>query len=135
VKVVIDTNVLLSSLPVTSESHLIFLSLIQDRFKLCITSDILNEYEEVFQQRANSAVAEYALDLFDILPNIILVKKYYFWQLIQSDPDDNKFVDCAIASNADYIITDDKHFKVLASIGFPKVNVLSKQEFLTLLST
>jgi DUF1016 N-terminal domain len=35
--------------------------------------------------------------------------------------DDNKFVDIAIASNADYIITNDKHFKILSKISFTKV--------------
>lgn len=40
------------------------------------------------------------------------------------DPDDNKFVDCAIASNAHFLVSQDKHFKVLAEIPFPKVNVL-----------
>lgn len=46
-RVVLDTNVLLAALPHSSDSHLIFLKLIQGAYELCLTSDILNEYEEV----------------------------------------------------------------------------------------
>lgn len=132
-RVVLDTNVLLAALPRTSDSHLIFLELIGGSYDLCLTSDILNEYEEVFQQRANPQVAALALDVLGILPNLLPVTKYYFWRLITVDPDDNKFVDCAIAANADFIVTDDKHFNVLNDIVFPKVKVVSRQEFLDML--
>ncbi len=50
--------------------------------------------------------------------------------LLENDPDDNKFVDCAIAGAADFIVTDDKDFNVLKNISFPKVAVLSSDEFL-----
>ncbi len=45
----------------------------------------------------------------------------------------NKFVDCAIAGNADYIVTHDKHFNVLKDIGFPEVKILRTDQFLALL--
>ncbi len=54
---------------------------------------------------------------------------YYKWQLITKDPDDNKYVDCAIATNAHYIISDDKHFKVLDIIDFPKIVCLRLEAF------
>jgi putative PIN family toxin of toxin-antitoxin system len=135
VKVVLDTNVLLAALPHTSSSHPIFLALVQGAYDLCLTSDILNEYEEIFQRRANPEIAALALDVLDILPNLLHVNKYYFWRLITVDPDDNKFVDCAIAANADFIVSDDKHFNVLKEIEFPKVKVISKGEFLELLES
>jgi predicted nucleic acid-binding protein len=59
VKVVLDTNVLLAALPHTSDSHVIFLELVRGTYELCLTSDILNEYEEVFQRRANPEVAAF----------------------------------------------------------------------------
>ena len=46
------------------------------------------------------------------------------------DKDDNKFVDCAIAGNAQFIVTNDKHFEVLKNIQFPKVEVVSSTDFL-----
>jgi predicted nucleic acid-binding protein len=69
------------------------------------------------------------------LPNLLYVNKYYFWRLITIDPDDNKFVDCAIAANADFIVTDDKHFNVLKNVAFPSVKVINAAEFLEILKT
>lgn len=133
-KVVLDTNVLLAALPQTSNTHIIFRHLLNGTYTLCITTDILNEYEEVFQRRANHQVAMLAIDLLEILPNLERINKYYFWNLIYTDPDDNKFVDCAIAANAHFICTEDKHFKVLESVPFPPVSVISTDEFIKILS-
>jgi len=58
-----------------------------------------------------------------------LVTPYYRFDMIKADRDDNKFVDCAIAANATYIVSDDKHFKPLRHIGFPKLAVLKLMEF------
>jgi predicted nucleic acid-binding protein len=54
--------------------------------------------------------------------------------LITVDPDDNKFVDCAVAANADFICTEDKHFKVLKKVPFPPVKVISADDFVEILS-
>ncbi|WP_170827360.1 PIN domain-containing protein [Arcticibacter eurypsychrophilus] len=45
------------------------------------------------------------------------------------DKDDNKFVDLIIAGNADYLVTNDKHFNELKNIDFPKLNIVSLDEF------
>lgn len=52
-----------------------------------------------------------------------------FFHLIEADPDDNRFVDCAICGNAELIVTNDAHFNVLKNIDFPIVDVKSIQEF------
>ena len=57
------------------------------------------------------------------------ITKYYRWELIEQDYDDNKFADCAIACNAHYLATNDKHFTISKRIAFPKVNVISVDEF------
>jgi predicted nucleic acid-binding protein len=49
--------------------------------------------------------------------------------MITQDPDDNKFVDCCIAANASYIVTNDHHFDVLKKFEFPKVETITIQEF------
>lgn len=46
---------------------------------------------------------------------------------------DNKFVDCAIASNADYLVTNDKHFDILKKVDFPKVNTIKIDKFIKFL--
>ncbi|WP_307681167.1 hypothetical protein [Segatella copri] len=50
--------------------------------------------------------------------------------MIKASEDDNKFVDCAIASNAIFIVTEDKHFKELENIPFPKVEIVGIDDFL-----
>ena len=63
------------------------------------------------------------------LPNLQLVTTYYRFQLLR-DEDDNKFADCAIAANADGIISHDRDFRVLTNIDFPKILVLDTTQFL-----
>ena len=62
-------------------------------------------------------------------PNVIRKDPHYTFALIEADKDDNKFVDCAIAANAKCIATEDKHFRVLKNIPFPKVEILGIEEF------
>jgi putative PIN family toxin of toxin-antitoxin system len=71
-------------------------------------------------------------EVMNNLNNIYLIDTYFKFNLLL-DEDDNKFVDCAIASNADFILTEDKDFNVLKQIKFPKVNVLSISQFKSLL--
>lgn len=55
---------------------------------------------------------------------------HFRFRLIEKDPDDNKFVDCAISAGADYIVSEDAHFRILESISFPKVCVIRLDDFL-----
>ncbi|WP_277881567.1 PIN domain-containing protein [Hymenobacter cyanobacteriorum] len=64
-------------------------------------------------------------------PNTSFQEACYKWQLIEADPDDNKFVDVAIAASVDYLVTNDQHFAVLRQLEFPRVPVVSLQEFLS----
>ncbi len=61
--------------------------------------------------------------------NVRKINNFYTWNLITVDPDDNKFVDCAISAGAEYIVTNDKHFNVLKDISFPKVEVADMAAF------
>jgi predicted nucleic acid-binding protein len=49
------------------------------------------------------------------------------------DHDDDKFVYCAFAANAMFIVSDDSHFDVLKEIAFPQLLVLKLKEFLAIL--
>jgi uncharacterized protein len=128
-RIVLDTNVLLVSVSERSKYHLIFKSFIQNKFHLCVSTEILSEYEEVISKVGNQILANNLLKSIENSSNTTWVNKYYNFDLIKVDPDDNKFVDCAIASNADFIITNDSHFDILKSIPFPKVEVLNIDEF------
>lgn len=73
--------------------------------------------------------AQTILQILENAPNVDLITRYFEWQLITNDPDDNKFVDCAIASNAVAILTHDKHFNILKETDFPKIAVWTVDEF------
>ena len=132
-KVVIDTNILLVSIPKQSKYHKIIQNLKDGNFNLCISNDVLTEYKEILAKKINLLVAESICEALILYENVIKTNIYYNWNLIFVDPDDNKFVDCAIAGNADYIVTNDKHFNILKSIDFPKINVINIDEFIKLI--
>lgn len=133
-RIVLDTNSLLVSIPRKSPYRPIFDAVIEGQIKLLITNEILTEYVEIIEQKSNSEVASNISEFLIQSPNVERVEVYYRWHLIEVDVDDNKFVDCAINGSADYIITDDKHFRKLSDIGFPPVKVLRTKEFLEILN-
>lgn len=122
-KIVLDTNVLLVSISRKSKLHWIFASLLNGEYILCVTSDILSEYAEIIEQQMGGTASENALGLIENLPNVELVTTYYKFGLLK-DEDDNKFVDCAIACNASFIVSHDKDFNLLKDIDFPQVKVI-----------
>ena len=69
------------------------------------------------------------------LPNVNFHTAYYNWRLIAIDEDDNKYVDCAIAGSANFLVSEDRHFRILKEIDFPKMPLLSIDEFVKLLSS
>ena len=132
-RVVLDTNVLLVILSRTSKYRLIFDSFIFEKITLCVSTDILVEYEEILGERIGREIASNVLKLIENAPNVEFITNYYKWNLITQDPDDNKFVDCAIAAGAKFLVSDDKHFNILKEIKFPKVELIKTEEFRDLL--
>lgn len=133
-KIVLDTNVLLVSISSKSEMHWIFQKLLQEEFELIVSNEILLEYEEVISRKYSVEVAADVIRTLLLLPNVIKSEIYFRWALLLADADDNKFVDCAVASNADYIVTHDKDFKPLATVDFPSIEVLDISGFKELLT-
>lgn len=132
-RVLIDTNILLAIVPKRSSERWLYEMLRTSELTLILSNEIIEEYEEKFAWFYSTYFAKIVLDELLNLHQTEQVEAFYKWQLIEEDKDDNKFVDAAVASNADYIITNDKHFKVLRNIPFPKVQILSLQEFKDLL--
>lgn len=129
-KVVIDTNVLLTSIPKISKYRPIFDGLFKAKYRLAISTAILDEYLEIIGEKTNSKIAHNLGELLVQLPNVEKTEIYFRWNLISIDPDDNKFVDCAISARAQLIVTNDKHFKVLKAVDFPVVELMDADEFL-----
>lgn len=132
-RVVIDTNVLLMSIPTVSNYRPIFQGFINGEFELALSNEILLEYVEVIQNQSSAAVAKNVAELLLNKKNVIRIEPFYRWNLITEDYDDNKFVDCAVAANAKHIVSNDRHFRVLKNINFPPTNLMLADEFLSIL--
>ena len=129
--IVLDTNCLIPSIKRDSIYFPIWRDFIAGKYCLCFTDEILNEYEEIITQRTDSAeVAQNIIRAILNRRNTKHIRVYFRFELIQADPDDNKFVDCAIKANAKYIVSEDHHFDVLKTIDFPSVNVIGINDFL-----
>ena len=102
---------------------------------MCVSTEILEEYAEIITQKMSVDVATNVIHLLLESKYVELISPYFRLQLIEADHDDNKFVDCAFAANATYIVSDDKHYDVLKDIEFPKLLVLKLKEFLGLLQS
>lgn len=131
--VVIDCNIIVMCLTSNSPYHFIYQSLINGKFNLAISVEIILEYEEIIQNKYGIATANAFIALLKELPNVHYITSYYKWQLINIDPDDNKYCDCAIAGKASYLVTEDKHFSNLKNIPFPKITTISIEDFVIML--
>ena len=132
-KVVLDTNILLVSIPKKSPYRIIFDGLLTNQYDLILSNEILSEYSEIISQKTNHIVATNICEMLLSLSNVQKQDVFYRWNLIEMDKDDNKFVDCAVAGNADYLVSNDRHFNCLKLIEFPKLNLLTIDEFMDLL--
>lgn len=128
-RIVLDTNIILSILSRRSAYAYILDRLFDGTYQAYITTEILYEYQEKIRDFFDATTADIFVDALTTLPNVHKIEVHYNLNLISVDPDDNKFVDCAFAANAHYIVTNDKHFNVLKKVQFPKIALLKLQEF------
>ncbi|HEV2479914.1 MAG TPA: putative toxin-antitoxin system toxin component, PIN family [Puia sp.] len=130
-RVVLDSNVLLVAIGRKSRYRPIWDSFLEGNFKLIISEDIIHEYEEIFKQHIPGA-AKWVFEILVESPDVIFQHIYYTWNAISGDPDDNKFFDVAVAAAAQYLVTDDSHFNEAKRLAFPKMNIISAEDFLNI---
>ena len=132
-RIVLDTNCLIQSISPKSAYHDIWLSILNGKNTLCVSNEILEEYAEILNRLAGETTADLVLNAIIECRNVMFFTPYYRFNLISADPDDNKFVDCAIQANAHYIVTNDHHYDVLRHIEFPKVGLIKLMDFLLMI--
>lgn len=132
-RIVLDTNCLLASLSKRGAFYNVWRGLQEGKYTLCVSNEILEEYEEIIAQKTTSVIASNVIQTLLNAPSVELIDAFFRFELIQKDPDDNKFVDCAIAGNATYVVSNDAHFDILKEIDFPKLILKSLQEFSAML--
>ncbi len=134
-KIVLDTNCLVSIVMPGSYNNDVWQAFRNAKYVLCVSNEILFEYHEILARRYNNLIANTIMKELIETPNVERVNPTYRFNLITADPDDNKFVDCAVIAGATYIVSNDRHFCELEHYDFPKVDVRRLSEFLEIVKT
>ncbi len=132
--IVLDTNCLIQSISFHSKFHPIWQSIMKGENILCVSNDIFDECLEVLLRFFDEEYSFLVINTIVNNRNTKFITPYFRFNLIAADPDDNKFVDCAVTAGAKYIVTNDKHFDVLKNIDFPKVEIINLIDFLNQLT-
>lgn len=129
IRVVLDTNVFVSSFFGGNPRKIIDLWK-NGKLKLCLSGVIVDEYIKVLG-RLGLQDTEELRDLLNIFAqgyNLIFSCNVPAIDIISLDPDDNKFIECAVALKAGFIISGDKHLKTIRN--YMGIKILTPKEFL-----
>lgn len=132
-RVVLDTNCLIASLSRRSPYFNVWSCLQTGEYTLCVSNEILEEYEEIIAIKTNSLIASNVIQTLINCPHVELFDPHFHFHLVKEDDDDNKFADCAVVANATFIVSNDKHFNSVKECSFPKMDVKHIEEFSKLL--
>jgi uncharacterized protein len=130
IRAVIDTNVLRKTIKRTNPEFFIYQAFESELFEWVVSTEILNEYEEKLVEFHSVRTANLVMEILCNANNVIFAEPYYRWNIIADDIDDNKFSDLAIATNADCVVTFDRHYNIFKKIGFPKLKILKPAQFI-----
>ena len=135
-KVVIDTNGLLRSIPRDGSYHWLYDAFAASQFTWVVSTEILLEYAEMTGYYFSPVAAELVTSLLLAAPNHQRQEPYFRFGQVIADPDDNKFVDCAIAAGSDWLVSDDRHILNLLreTNRFPPVPICSFADFKLILN-
>jgi len=128
-RIVLDTNVFISGIFFSGPPSQILKAWKDAKIQVVLSKEILSEYQRV----GETLSAKYSgidiapiIDLLTIYGEVVETKDISV--SICEDPDDNKFIECAIASNCKLIVSGDKH--LLNVSGFQEIEVLKPRKFI-----
>lgn len=132
IRTVIDTNVFVSSFRGGNPGRVVDLWM-QSKITLCLSVDILIEYRRVLAivdlSRENSAAL---LAILDSGHSLVFTNHTPEIGVVEADPDDDKFIECAVALKAEYIVTGDK---ALLAIGrYDDIKIVAAKQFIEMMS-
>ena len=130
-KAVIDTNILLNSIPKKGSLRWLYDAFQNEEFIWVFSNEIITEYAKVINREFSKQAMEVVFSILLTAVNTQRFEPSYKWQLVSDDPDDNKFVDCALGANVDYLVSNDRHLRNLLKIKdlFPPVPVVTPVQF------
>ena len=91
--------------------------------------EIQAELERKLRTKFGLSDQEAAQILLDFSTFTKLISTSQRITVIEDDPDDDKFIDCYLSSDAEYLVSNDQHFAKIRQIDFPKINLYSLKEF------
>ena len=127
-RVVLDTNVFISSFFGGNPRAII--DLWKDgRLTLCLSQEIFDEYIEVLRRLGldNTQELEELLKLFATGFHIVFTTRTPEIHVV-ADPDDDKFIACALALKAQYVVSGDK--ALIDVRRYQGINIVTPREFL-----
>jgi putative PIN family toxin of toxin-antitoxin system len=109
-KAVIDTNVFVSGIFFAGPPSRILRAWVDEKIQIAVSEEIIEEYKRVIDALS---IKLRQVDIDSIFGLLLieaeLVQSYSLEETICKDPDDDKFLACAVASNSRYVISGDKH--------------------------
>ncbi len=128
-KVVLDTNVLISAIVFGGKPRHILESIIRGKVGLAVSESILEEVKAVLAGRKFRFPSQVVhVVLTEIGSMSELVDPRVRINKIKKDPDDNRVLECAVESNADYIVSGDSHLLELGS--FKGISIINPADFI-----
>lgn len=129
IKVVIDTNVFVSAAVLKKTSSVIMEMWKNDKFTLLFSPDIFDEYFEVIARPKFKQEEGDIRELAKLLTErAVVVEPQIQLDVVKDDPDDNKFLECAVAGKADFIISGDHH--LLSIKEYKQIKILTIAQFI-----
>ena len=129
IRVVVDTNVFVSSFFGGNPLKIVDLCK-SGQLTLCLSKPIIDEYVEVLQLLGlkNERELSELLSLFAHGFHVLFSAKTPELHLVEEDPDDDKFIECAVALKADFVISGDK--ALIAIQDYMGISIVTPKEFL-----
>ena len=130
IKVVLDTNVFVSSFFGGNPRSSIVDLWKSGKITLCLSRSILDEYVEVLRRIGlqNERELDELLALFARGYHILFTVKTPELHVVEDDPDDNKFIECAVVLKADFVIAGDKALRAVKD--YMGIKIVTPKEFL-----
>ncbi len=128
-KVVLDTNIFVSSIFWgKGNPHMVVELALGRKIQVFVSIDILKELEKVLLRDFEEPPEMVARQLSLVLDYSVVIMPNVKIDVVKDDPDDNKILECAVACNADYVVTGDKHLLVFSA--YEQIKIVSAKEFM-----
>lgn len=126
-KIVVDTNVLISGVFFGGFPKKILSASVKGRIRTCASMEILNEYQEIIQEMVQRRQGHIDASILNPLIQSMEIIEPISQIEICRDPDDNKFINCARDAHAIYIVSGDKDLLTIQQ--FENISIVTAKDF------